>query len=343
MKRWLVFLRFFIVIFLILSIILSIVSVYISKSNKQKKSKQKVEENKEKEQIELKANQTIRVKMSQTGEVVAMDINDYLRGVVPAEMPPQYELEAIKAQAIVARTYTYRKIQDNPAGQDADMSDDPKTCQAFYTKDKLFQIWKNKGYSQETIDEYWSKVVKAVNDTQGMVITYNGEYIRAYFHASSPGKTENVDQIWSGITIPYLVSVESVEDPSYTWNKSEICISYQDFENKIKQDVDKNYRLNSRSEDGVIKIDSYTTSGRVKNVKIGDDIVSAEKLRTLFGLRSTNFTVALEQNDIKFDVIGNGHGVGMSQVGANYYAKQGLNCEDIIKHYYTGVDVIKLN
>lgn len=342
MKKGLNFFYLFTIIFIILSIILSIISIYVTK-NKDKKNKEKIEqENQEKQDIELKANETIRVKMSQTGEVVAMDINDYLRGVVPSEMPPDYNEEALKAQAIVARTYTYKVIQDKSFAPDADVTDSPSNCQAFYTKDKLFQIWKNKGFSQDTINDYWNKVTKAVNDTQNMVITYKGEYIKAYFHASSPDKTENVDQIWGGVSIPYLVSVESKEDPSYQWNSSTVTLSYDDFKNKVDQNIDKNFSLNNRSGEDIIKIDSYTTSGRVKNVKIGNDIVSAEKMRTIFGLRSTEFKIDLEQNDIKFDVKGNGHGIGMSQVGANYYANNGMSCVDIIKHYYTGVDVITL-
>lgn len=342
MKKRLVFLRLFLIIFLLLIIILSIISIKI-KNKKVDAERQAKKEIQEDQDIDLKANKTIRVKMSSTNEIVAMDINDYLRGVVPAEMPPQYSEEALKAQAIVAMTYTYRKIQDGGINQDSDVSDDPKTCQAFYTKDKLFSIWKNKGYSEDTINEYWDKVTKAVSDTQNLVITYNGEYIKAYFHASSPGKTENVDQIWSGQNIPYLVSVESIEDNTYQWNTSSVCISYEDFKNKVVNNIDSRFSLENRSSEDIIKIDSYTTSGRIKNVKIGDDIVSAEKMRTIFGLRSTNFTITLEQDDIKFDVIGNGHGIGMSQVGANYYANNGMNCIDIIKHYYTDVNVIKLN
>lgn len=337
MKRWLVFLRLAIIILLIFTIILSVISLYVVKD------KEKLADKQEKDQIELKANQTIRVKMSQTGEIIAMDINDYLRGVVPAEMPPQYNIEALKAQAIVARTYTYRKIQDNPPNQEADVSDDPKTCQAFYNKDTLFKIWRKKGYSEDTINEYWNKVVTAVDDTQNMAITYNGEYIKAYFHASSPGKTEDVSQIWSNESIPYLKSVESIEDPNYQWNKSNVCVKYDDFENKVKDNINERYSLNNRGTQDVISINEYTITGRVKNVKIGDDIVSAEKLRTIFGLRSTNFTIDIEPDDIKFNVVGNGHGVGMSQVGANYYASIGYSYTDIIKHYYTGVDVIKID
>ena len=103
-----------------------------------------IEEKEEINTIEYKANETIRIKMTKTGEIIAMDINDYLRGVVPSEMSPTYEIEALKAQALVARTYTYRKIKTNAEGSDADMCDSHLHCQAFYTKEKIFDIWKTK-------------------------------------------------------------------------------------------------------------------------------------------------------------------------------------------------------
>lgn len=343
MKKWLVFLYAFIAIFLLSSVVMYTLSSISLAFNKKAETEKLQQENQDKQDIELKANETIRVKMTGTGEVIAMDINDYLRGVVPAEMPPSYNMEALKAQAVVARTYTYNRIQNVPASQDFDITDSYTDSQAFYMKDKLFEIWRGRGFSQETIDDYWNRVCQAVSETQGMVATYKGEYIKAYFHASSPEKTESVDQIWGGIKYDYLVSVENKEDPNYTWNKSTIEISFSDFQKKVDENIDSGYSVNNRSTDDVIKIDSYTTSGRVKNVNIGNNTVSAEKLRTIFGLRSTNFTLKIENQKITFNVVGNGHGVGMSQVGADYYASQGMTYSDIIKHYYTGVDVVKVN
>ncbi|MCX8073991.1 MAG: stage II sporulation protein D [Clostridia bacterium] len=339
MKKWLVFFYSFLGILVIASILMYLILNY----NAHKKKQEKYEQAQEKQDIELKANQTIRVKMSKTGEIVAMDINDYLRGVIPAEMPPSYNMEALKAQAVVARTYTYRKIQDRAEGPDADICDNFNHCQAFYTKDKLFEIWRGRGFSEDTIKEYWDKVAQAVNETQGVVITYKGEYIKAYFHASSPEKTEDVSQIWGGQRIDYLVSVESKEFEDYQWRNSTVELSYGDFEQKVVQNVNSRYRINNRGDSPVICINSYTISGRIKDVKIGNDIVSAEKMRTIFGLRSTNFVLKCENNKVIFNVIGYGHGIGMSQVGANYYASQNMSYKDIIKHYYTGVDVIKIN
>lgn len=342
MKRWLVFLCILIPVFITLSLIVYIFHDSIKNilSENKNENNNKVNELKE---IELKAGTTIRVKFTKTSEVVAMDINDYLRGVVPSEMSPSYNMEALKAQAVVARTFTYKKMESMPNDAEFDITDSYQIDQAFYTKDKLFEIWRNKGYDENTINNYWNRVTQAVQETQGMVVTYNGEYIKAYFHASSPGKTENVSQIWGNQSLPYLVSVESVENSDYQWLKSTVELSMEDFKNKIVQNVDSRFSLDNRSADDIIKVEDYTTSGRVKNTKIGNNIVSAEKLRTILGLRSTNFTVCIENGKVVFSVIGYGHGVGLSQVGANCYASTGMNYIDIIKHYYTGVEVIKVN
>lgn len=339
MNKWLVFLC-------ALLCGLSVILISANAILKQKKEEAiKEQEKEEKQTIEYKANQTIRVRMTKTGEIIAMDINDYLRGVVPSEMPPSYHIEALKAQAIVARTYTYRKMNEGAEGPDADICDSYNHCQAYYSKEQLFNIWKNRGYDENTIKEYWDRVNEAVVSTQNKVIVYDGEYIKAFFHASSPIKTESVDQIWGGVEIPYLRSVENYEYEDYPNRNSEVFIDFSKLESTICEQVDRNFKLyETRSLGENIKINSYTTSGRVKDVKICNLLISAEKLRTLFGLKSTNFELCVQDNGLLFKVIGYGHGVGMSQVGANYLAAaQGKICEDIIKYYYTGVDVITLN
>lgn len=339
MKKWLVFLC---TLLFSLSLILSIINIFI-KADEEKKALVKQEEKNEKQIIEYKANQTIRVKMCKTGEIIAMDINDYLRGVVASEMPAAYNIEALKAQAIVARTYTYRKMLENVEGPDADICDDFNHCQAFYVKEKLLNIWTNRGFDSDTRIEYWDKVNEAVVSTQNQVIKYNGEYIKAFFHASSPIKTESIDQIWGGIKIPYLVSVDNVEYEDYSNRNSQVIVTFSDLEKKLCENIDSHFKLSDI--DNIkekIEINSYTTSGRVKDIKVDNLIISAEKLRTLFGLKSTQFELCVTDEGIIFKVTGYGHGIGMSQVGANYLADQGNSCIDIIKHYYTGVDVITI-
>ena len=308
---------------------------------KSKKKEQEYIQREEKNIIEYKANETIRVRMHETGEVVAMDINDYLRGVLPAEMSPSYNIEALKAQAVVARTYTYKKMSAKAEGEDADICDNYAHCQAFYNKDKIYEIWENKGYTRDEILEFWDKINTAVVETEGEIITYNNELINAYFHASSPGKTEDVSQIWGETSFPYLKSVESEEDMSYENRTSQVVLTCEEFADKINSD---DSIIETTSTDKVKKtcINEYTSTGRVKNIKIDGVIVSAEKLRILIGLKSTNFKVTVNDENIIFDVIGYGHGIGMSQVGANTYANTGMKYQDIIKHYYLGVSIEKL-
>ncbi len=313
------------------------------KADEEEKALIKQEEKNDKQIIEYKANQTIRVKLHDTGEIIAMDINDYLRGVVASEMPAAYNIEALKAQAIVARTYTYRKMLEKVEGSNADICDDFNHCQAFYVKEKLLSIWANRGFDDHTRIEYWDKVNEAVVSTQNQVITYNGEYIKAFFHASSPIKTENIDQIWGGIKIPYLVSVDNIEYEDYSNRNSEVLVAFSNLEKQICEKIDSNFKLSDiYNPKENIKINSYTTSGRVKDIEVGNLTISAEKLRTIFGLKSTQFELCILDDGVLFKVTGYGHGIGMSQVGANYLAGNGSNCLDIIKHYYTGVEVITI-
>lgn len=330
--------KIFLSVITILCVALFFSNLYIKKKDKGENEQEK-KGFYEKNTIEYKADQTIRVKYTKTGEIIAMDINDYLRGVVPSEMPPSYNIEALKAQAVVARTYTYKKMMSRGEGEDADICDNHVHCQAFYDKDKLFSIWKNRGFSDELIKEYWNKINEAVVSTQNQVITYNGECIKAFFHASSPYRTENVDQIWGGEALPYLVSVENKEKENYPNRTSKVSVSFTDFISKIKEEFAVNI---SESDLENLSIKDYTTSGRVRNIKVGELTVSSEKLRTIFGLKSTNYNIEIKDNNVVFNVIGYGHGVGMSQVGADTYAEEGYSYIDIIKHYYIGVEITTL-
>lgn len=341
MKRKLLNIYICICILVILTVILFCINLAKENNEKKVKANEEKKEEEEKYEIDYKANETIRVKMTKTGEVVAMDINDYLRGVVPSEMPPYYNIEALKAQAVVARTYTYKRIEAHTEGEDADICDNFAHCQAYYNKEQLLSIWEKKGYDEETRNRYLKNVNEAVVSTQKQVITYDGNLIKAFFHASSPEKTENVDQIWGGEKLPYLVSVENEESVEYANRTSTVSVSFTDFLNKLKE----NNLIGNEVEEDVCKdtkISEYTTSGRVKNIEVGDSKISAEKLRTLFTLRSTNFQIEINNNQITFNVIGNGHGVGLSQVGADFLASQGKTYEEIIKHYYTGVQLVTL-
>lgn len=291
---------------------------------------------------ENKIKDVIKLKRTNSGKIQEISVSDYLKGVLPAEMPPEYDMEALKAQAVVARTYLYQKVAAG-GHKDADICDSPSHCQAYYSTEEILKIWeKSKGWDKPTQEKHAKKVAKAVDLTENIVVTYNGEYIRAYFHACSGGKTENVSNIWGKQEIPYLVSVESPGEEDYKNYTSKVKLSVSDLQTKLNKDEVAKCNIDIDRGD-IVKILSYTDTGRVDKVEIGGVIYTAEKLRTLLGLRSTNFEVVYENKEVTFNVTGNGHGVGMSQVGANYYASLGYTFDKIITHYYTGVDVTYIN
>ncbi|MBR5227085.1 MAG: stage II sporulation protein D [Clostridia bacterium] len=291
-----------------------------------------------KEYFSMLPTKKIKLKITATGEIKETSMNDYLIGVVPSEMSPLSEVEALKAQAIVARTYAYEKMKNN-GHSDCDICDNYAHCQAYYDIQNIINIWKNRGYDDS---ECLEKVKEAVYSTENVVITYNGDLIKAYFHADSGGKTEDVSAIWGKQNIPYLVSVESRGEENHKYYKTTEKFSVAELETKLNANTSKECSIKNIT-DNLIKIISYTKSGRVDQVDIGGIIYTASELRAALGLKSTNFTVQYSNNEVVFNVTGYGHGVGMSQTGANYYAKNGMNAKEIIQHYYTGVDLAYLN
>lgn len=321
----------------IVSAILLICIVVLAVSYEKEETK---EEKIEEEKINFESKSTIQLLRTKTGQIEAIDLNYYLLCVVASEMPFKYEYEALKAQVVVARTYLFNKMRKN-AEENADACDNYAHCQAFNDLDTLKEIWRKKGFTDNEILEGENKIKRAIVESSGEVIAYNNELIDAVFHASSPVKTENASAIWSQKDIPYLKSVENVEDETYERRNTINEISYATFKNTL---IDKGYIFDLSKEEFMnIKINEYTESGRVKNVSVGSHIIKAEDLRTLFNINSTNFTITNYEDKIEFNVLGFGHGVGLSQVGANEYARQGKDYKDIIHHYYTGVDIVNID
>ena len=279
----------------------------------------------------------IKLYYQDLGEIEEIPIDEYLYGVVSAEMPADYELEALKAQAIVARTYTiYQIIKGAKKHEGADICDKSSCCQAWISKDERLERWE-----ENEREVNWNKIIQAVDETSGIIITYNGEPIDAFFHANSGGKTESASNVWGGESFPYLQSVETSGEDGYSGYSTEVTISKEEIKEKLKETY-PDIEINSEGSDE-IKILDYTESGRVRTIKIGNTNVSATKLRSCIGLRSTFFDVKVDDKNITFNVIGYGHGVGMSQTGADSLAKQGYSAEDIVKHFYTGVEVKSIN
>ena len=252
-------------------------------------------------------------------------------------MPARFELEALKAQATVARTYTIYQMTNNSSKHpNADMCDDFNCCQAWISKDERIAKWDAK-----EAETNWQKIVQAIDSTKGKIVTYNKQPINAFFHANSGGVTESSLNIWGGIDYPYLKSVETSGEEGYTQYASEVTLTKQELLDKLQEQY-KDCTIDFTAQDCIGILD-YTTSGRVKTIKFGNKEIAGTEARTLLGLKSTNFTITQEGENIKFSVIGYGHGVGMSQTGADALAKAGSNYETIIKHFYTDVEIIEVN
>ena len=275
----------------------------------------------------------IKLYHTSTKKIETIPIDEYLYGVVAAEMPASFELEALKAQAVVARTYTlYKIVNNNKKHGEADICDSSTCCQAWISKEDRLAKWEEKDRNT-----YWNKIVNAVNSTQGKMITYNGKPINAFFHANSGGATEAPINVWGGTGYPYLQTVTTAGEDAYNGYSSKVTVTQKEFEEKIKKEH-SDFKIDFKEKD-CIKIEEYTDGNRVKTIKIGNLKLSGVEIRNIFDLRSANFKVSMEKENITFEVIGYGHGVGMSQTGADSLAKQGKSYEDIINHYYTGIKI----
>lgn len=282
---------------------------------------------------DYKQYQTVKLLHTADNSIEELKLDEYLYGVVSAEMPANFQEEALKAQAVVARTYTLYKIINNSTKHgEAQICDNSACCQAWISKEDRLAKWE-----ESERENNWDKIVNAVNATQGKIITYNNEPINAFFHSNSGGKTEIPINVWGGSGMPYLQVVETVGEENYSQYSSEVTISKEELKNKMLekyQDFTIDY-----NDSACIGILEYTESGRVKTIKIGNKNLSGVEVRTIFGLKSANFEVSIEGENIKFVVKGYGHGIGMSQTGADSLASSGSTYEDIIHHFYIGVEI----
>ena len=246
------------------------------------------------------------------GTILNIELEQYIIGVVSAEMPASFNIEALKAQAIVARTYAMKNINKLT---------DTVSTQVYKDNNELKNMWGN------DFDKYYSKIKKAVNDTKGITIKYNNKYIDAVYHSTSNGYTEDSINVW-GNYIPYLKSVESNWDKNVSSYKREKEFSLEEFYTALKLDIDEPLTYD------II----HNNSSRVSTIIINNKTFTGIEFRKLFNLRSTDFEINIKDKII-ITTYGYGHGVGMSQYGANEMAKQGFNYIDIIKHYYSGVTI----
>ena len=263
-----------------------------------------------------KKEQTVTVHKS-NGKMIELSITDYLIGVVGAEMPASFHEEALKAQAVVARTYAHKLIKSGKRLTDT------SSTQNYKTNEQLKALW---GSSYNT---YYNKIKKAVQSTVNEVVLYNNSYIDAVYHSTSNGRTSDAVDVW-GNSVPYLKSVDSKWDNSAT--------SYLKLEQKSFDVLSLILGVDLSSETDITVI-SRTSNNSVKELKIEGKLYRGTEIRNLLGLRSTDFDIVFEDAGLRITTRGYGHGVGMSQYGANGMAKEGYKYQQIIKHYYTGVTI----
>lgn len=282
--------------------------------------------------VKVDFNNKVRVYLTKESREVELDVEEYICGVVASEMPAEFEIEALKAQAIAARTYFMnKKIRKCNDAKGADICDTTH-CQVYIDKAKKNSEWGEGG------EEYWNKINKAVAETKDKVITYNEKIIEyPQFFAISSGMTENCKDVFSGDE-PYLVSVESKGEEVAPKYKSEIKQTAQEFINLINKNY-SNCELDANKLESNIKILERSEAGGVKKIKVGKAEIKGTDFRKLLNLNSTNFEYELVDGEIIFTCKGYGHGVGMSQWGANIMAKEGNGYEKIIKHYYKGTEI----
>lgn len=253
-------------------------------------------------------------------------LETYLIGVVAAEMPVYFDEEALKAQAITARTYTLKRLKEN---SNTVFTED---IQDYFSDKQLEEKWGVNDYAF-----YYSRIRKAVQETKGQVITYDGELIDAVFHSTSIGMTRSALEVW-GQDIPYLQVAESLEDinaPTYLHKYSFEFNTFQDMASQYDGDITFAKELPSE-----IQIVERNKEGYILSIQVGNKIFNGEEFRKIFNLASSNFSLSFTNNEINIICKGYGHGVGLSQYGAEAMANAGKSCIDIVKHYFKDVEIV---
>lgn len=281
----------------------------------------------------------VRVYNHNTGEVMELGLEEYVVGVVAAEMPALFPLEALKVQATAARTYTVKRLKvPDPriSSKGAHLSTDPNIYQDWISSAEMKNRWGERNFSK-----YRNKIVQAVAETRGTVIVHDGQLIDPVYHSSCGSLgTLNSEDVWK-FKIPYLRSVACAGHPD--GNKDTVkAITLKEMDMRLGTSLASLPAAKIQGGGSVIKMERDDTTGRVSKVNIGGKSISGTEVRAKLGLFSARFTLAPEGDVIKIRSQGYGHGVGMCQYGAQAMAEKGLPYEEIISHYYTGVKLAKI-
>jgi len=266
-------------------------------------------------------------------KVKTMPSEEYILGVLMAEMPAEFELEALKAQAVAARTYMAQKVKFSAATAEhrgGEICTDSTHCQAYISVEDAKKKW------GKNASLYYKKCKNAVKSTEGVIAVFNGEPIKAVFHAYASGRTEDAEDVW-GSKVEYLKSVDSPGDKLAPKFETEVEVSLEEFKDKLTKAYNVDFS------DRLIGDINRSEGGAVTKIEIGNKTLKGTEIRTLFSLRSGCFDIVTSDDNIVFKVKGYGHGVGMSQYGANYYAKKGYKYEEILSKYYSGIDFDKIS
>lgn len=269
---------------------------------------------------------TVKIMSADSKNITEISLKEYLIGVIFAEIGPLYNEEAIKAQVIASHTVLeYTKSNANNGLNGADISNSSQTHQGYLTREEQQEKW------GENYDVYRQKVEKCVDEVLPLIIYYNNSPIAAAFFAVSNGKTENSSDVWGG-SLPYLISVNSDCDKSSPSFLSTETVDTESFIETITEN-------GGTDRENIIGEITRTETGMVKTVTLCGKVFKGTEIRKLFSLNSSTFTVEEKDSDIIFTVSGRGHGVGMSQYGANYMASQGLTYKEILGHYYPNTEI----
>ncbi|MDR0919606.1 MAG: stage II sporulation protein D [Oscillospiraceae bacterium] len=294
--------------------------------------------NNQEETVVLKEKEPYKVLDITTDEVMTVSVRDYLIGAVAAEMPSSFQEEALKAQAVAAHTYAERRrlLGEQPDLKGAYFSNDSSKYQAFFTESQMKQ------YFGETFESRYERIAKCVDEVLEIIITYNNEPIIAAFHSMSSGKTESAANVWGG-DITYLIPVESESDKTapkyqqdYTFSIEELKKNFEEYSKDIKLNE------NPAKVEDWFEIVQKTASQTIVKIKVGEVELKGSDVRAILGLRSSAFDIFLSNNIFTITTYGYGHGVGMSQFGANSLALDGKTYDEILLHYYPGTKLEKV-
>ena len=289
-------------------------------------------------------NPDIHLYVTSTKQVVTISLEEYLKGVLAAEMPAEFNIAALKAQAVAARTYAVKRArifggQGCDAGPMADVCDNPAHCQAWLPTAELQQKWGMIDYHT-----YWDKISQAVDSTAGQIVTYQGVAIDPLFHSTCGGETEDAGNVWQK-SLPYLVPVKCTycqDSPKLVTDQSYSLAAFVSAVHGLDGAIAVTAQKIASGAPS-LAIESKSESGRALLLTIGGQTIKATELRYVLGLNSTRFSFKVEGGQIVFHVIGYGHGVGLCQYGANGLAKAGKTYQEILQFYYQGTMITRLH